>query len=87
MYCSSIVCMLMLLAFDSNTRSIKWVRKPLISKKTGYVMTSDYDFRYKTNETGGIALQTTNPWIAYSNTDNQKVNSIPHGKEGDNRKE
>lgn len=30
-------------------------------QKTGYVMTSDYDLRYKTNEKGGIALQTSNP--------------------------
>lgn len=50
-------------------------------------MTSDYDFRYKTNETGGVALQAPNPRIAYFNFDNQTVKSIPHGKEGDNRKE
>lgn len=30
-------------------------------QKTGYVMTSDYDFRYKTIEIGGIALQTSSP--------------------------
>lgn len=50
-------------------------------------MTSDYDFRYKTNEIGGIALQTPNPLIAYLNFDNQMINSIIHEIEGDNRKE
>lgn len=50
-------------------------------------MTSDYDFRYKTNETGGIALQTPNPRIACINADNQTVSSISLDVEGDNRKE
>lgn len=70
----------MILAFDINTRSIKWVRWPLINKKTGYVMTSAYGFRYKTIEIGGIALQTSNPWIAYLNFDIQTIKSILHEK-------
>lgn len=44
-------------------------------------------FAIKWMKTGGVALQAPNPRIAYFNFDNQTVKSIPHGKEGDNRKE